>query len=902
MTPEETAQTDLPILTEAERHQLLVEWNDTQADYPQNQCTHQLFEAQVERTPEAVAVVFEDQKLTYQELNSRANQLAHYLQALGVGPEVLVGICLERSLEMVVGLLGILKAGGAYVPLDPAYPSERLTLMLSDCQAPVLLTQKTGVAGLPETGARVVCLDADWGVISQESEENPVSGVKPENLVYVIYTSGSTGRPKGVQISHHSLGNFLNSMGLSPGLTDQDILLAVTTISFDIAALELYLPLIVGAQVVLASRSVASDGSKLLERLVNSGATAMQATPATWRLLLAAGWSGSYHLKILCGGEALTRELANRLLEKGTSVWNLYGPTEATIWSAAYQVESEDGSVSIGKPIANTQIYLLDSHLQPVPIGVPGELHIGGAGLARGYLNRPELTEEKFIPNPFDKAKGKRQKAKGMGSARLYKTGDLARYLPDGNIEFLGRRDHQVKIRGFRIELSEVESALAQHPAVQQTVVMVREDVPGDKRLVAYIVPNDPSSIFYPKSFIQNQLRRFLRRKLPDYMVPSAFVLLDALPLTPNGKVDRRALPAPDRFRPEPEETFVAPRNELELQLTKIWEQVLGTHPVGVRDNFFDLGGHSLLAVPLFAQIEKETDKKLPPATLFQAPTIEQLASLLRAQGWSPPWSELVAIQPGGLRRPFFCVHGAGGHVLNYYSLARHLGPEQPFYGLQAQGLDGKQPFHTKVEEMAAHYIKEMLALQPEGPYFLGGYCGGGTIAFEMAQQLRARGQQVALLALFNTYNWSKSPPANSFPDRLYSLVKDIECHWRNLSLLEPKEKLTFLLERAQWGQRRLMAQMIARSAILPLVSLGKLHDQLAMNYVPQVYQGRLTLFLTRRLKASDQGPQVGWSGLAAGGIEVHEVPAYFRGMLVEPFVRSLAEQLRTCLKRAEEE
>ncbi len=526
----------LPLLTKTEQRQLLVEWNHTQAEYPQDQCIHQLFEAQVEKTPDAVALVFEDQQLTYRQLNHKANQLAHYLLSLGVKPEVLVGIDIERSLEMVIGLLGILKAGGAYLPLDPTYPAARLAFMLEDAQVPVLLTQSSLKKGLPKTMAQVLCLDVEAEILSQLSTENLASQVAPENLAYVIYTSGSTGKPKGVKIQHRSLTNFLLSLHQNPGLSEQDTLLAITTISFDIAALELYLPLIVGAKIVLVSREVAADGLQLLEKLNKAGITVMQATPATWRLLLATGWKSSHHLKIFIGGEALPQELANQLLNKSQLVWNLYGPTETTIWSSVFQVgvqeaiQTKGGLESIGRPIANTQIYLLDQYLQPVPIGVSGELHIGGDGLAIGYLNRPELTAEKFIPNPFS----------NEPNARLYKTGDRARYLPDGNIEYINRIDNQVKLRGFRIELGEIEAVLVQHPEVHEAVVLIREDQPGDKRLVAYLVPTKAQEV------MPSTLRQFLKEKLPEYMVPSAFVELEAIPLTPNGKVDRRALPVPD--------------------------------------------------------------------------------------------------------------------------------------------------------------------------------------------------------------------------------------------------------------------------------------------------------------------------------------------------------------------
>ncbi|MUH00714.1 amino acid adenylation domain-containing protein, partial [Scytonema sp. UIC 10036] len=596
----------LPILTPSEQQQLLVEWNRTQADYPQDKCIHQLFEEQVQRTPDAVAVVFENEQLTYQQLNCRANQLAHYLQSLGVGADVLVGICVERSLEMVVGLLGILKAGGAYVPLDPEYPTERLSFMLEDAQVRVLLTQQSLLDRLPADTVELICLDTENQVISQWSQDNPITNVQPSDLAYVIYTSGSTGQPKGVQILHDAVSNFLSAMQQRPGITKQDILLGVTTIAFDIAALEIFLPITVGACLVIAPGEATRDGRQLLDLLVLSQATIMQATPATWRLLLEANYQSS-NLKILCGGEAFPRDLANELCAVSASVWNLYGPSETTIWSSVYQVESKESLISIGRAIANTLVYILDKNLQPVPIGVPGELHIGGAGVARGYLNRPELTQQKFIPNPFDNSK-------------LYKTGDLARYLPDGNIEYLGRIDHQVKIRGFRIELGEIEAVLSQHDNVQACCVLAREDILGDKRLVAYIIVKRPQI----KPTI-SELRQFLKAKLPEYMIPGAFVVLESLPLTPNGKVDRRALPIP-----ELDSTllcqYVAPRTPTEEMLALLWAQVLKVELVGIHDNFFTLGGHSLLATQLVSRIRNMFKVELPLRELFAAATVAELA------------------------------------------------------------------------------------------------------------------------------------------------------------------------------------------------------------------------------------------------------------------------------------
>ncbi|MEM8722530.1 MAG: amino acid adenylation domain-containing protein [Cyanobacteria bacterium P01_G01_bin.39] len=609
---------ELPLLREAERQQLLIEWNDTQVDYPQDKCIHQIFEKQVEKTPDAVALVFEDQQLTYRELNTRANQLAHYLQSLGVKSEVLVGICVERSVEMVVGLLGILKAGGAYVPLDPHFPQERLSYMLADSKVEVLLSQSSLQTSLSllEHQAQVVYLDTDWDAVGQQSQDNLEVEVDSKNLAYVIYTSGSTGKPKGVQIPQRALTNFLNSMHLTLGITEEDVLLSVTTLSFDIAALEVFLPLISGSHLVLISRDVAMDGSQLIERLSTSNVTLMQATPATWRLLLAAGWQGGKPLKVLCGGEALDNSLAADLVERGAQVWNLYGPTESTIWSAVYQLESQlktsatEGTIPIGHPIANTQIYLLDQNLQPVPIGVAGELHIGGDGLARGYLNRPELTQEKFITNPINP----------YLSPRLYKTGDLARYLSDGNIECLGRIDHQVKIRGFRIELGEIESILNTHPQIQQGVVIAREDIPRNKSLVAYIVTSE-------ESIQSDQLREFLSFKLPAYMVPNIFVPLETLPLTPNGKVDRKTLPAPDVSRSEAE--FISPRNSREKTIASIYAEILKQEKIGINDNFFELGGHSLLATQVISRLREEFQIDLPLRSLFQRPTVAQLTEYI---------------------------------------------------------------------------------------------------------------------------------------------------------------------------------------------------------------------------------------------------------------------------------
>lgn len=583
-------------------------------DYPRAACVHQLFEAQVERIPEAVAAEFEQATLTYAELNRRANRLAHHLQQLGVGPDVLVGLYVERSLDMLTGLLAILKVGGAYVPLDPNYPAARVGFMLDDAALSVLVTQQSLAASIPAPGAHLVCLD-NTEAFSQYPDTNPVSASSADSLAYVIYTSGSTGQPKGVQIPHRALVNFLYSMRQTPGLSAHDAVLAVTTLSFDIAALEIFLPLISGARTVLVSRDTATDGRQLIAHL-NRGITVLQATPATWRMLIDSGWQGTSGLKMLCGGEAMSRDLADQLLQRGDQLWNLYGPTETTVWSTLQRVTAGPGPIPIGMPIANTQVYVLDAQGQPVPPGEAGELHIGGDGLARGYLKRPVLTTEKFIRNPFSHEP----------QARLYKTGDLARHLPDGTLDCLGRIDHQVKIRGYRIELGEIETLLKTHSAVRDSVVIARADTPGEKRLVAYVIPHAESPL--P---IGQELRSFLKQHLPEYMVPAAYVTLDVLPLTPNGKIDRRALPTPEVTGLASATNFVPPRTSVEMAVASFWAGVLKREQIGIHDNFFGLGGHSLLATRVMAQVREAFRVELPaPAQPVRRPERQALREALK--------------------------------------------------------------------------------------------------------------------------------------------------------------------------------------------------------------------------------------------------------------------------------
>lgn len=602
---------DLPLLGAGEREQLIVEWNRTEADFPHEKCVHEFFAAQAAATPESIVVVCGNHSLTYRELNRCANQLAHHLLRLGVGVESLVAISMERSLEMMIALLGVLKAGAAYVPLDPSYPTERLRFMLKDSKASLVLTRANEKRQMDDlqSGVRTVCVDTGWSQISQERDDEPRVDVNPENLAYVIYTSGSTGWPKGVQIPHRAAVNFLHSMRREPGLTETDALLSVTSISFDIAGLELFLPLTVGARVVLATANELFDAAKMKVLLHESNITVMQATPSFWQFLVESGWSGDQRLKILCGGEALPRALADKLLARGSEVWNLYGPTETTIWSTVTKLAPGKEPVSIGRPIANTQIYVLDSRFEPVPIGVPGELYIGGHGVARGYLNQPDLTAEKFVPNPFL-----------MAPSRLYKTGDIARYRPDGNIECLGRNDSQVKLRGHRIDLGEIESALRRHPDVRDAVVSLNDDKSGQKRLVSYLLAASAST---PQTA---SLLQFLKSKLPDYMLPGVFVVLDKFPLTPNGKIDRKALPAPADTT---KKTFTPPRTTTEEALAQIWASLLQLPRVGVHDNFFEIGGHSLLAMQFMTRVRNTCQVELSLRDVLEAPTVAELAGMV---------------------------------------------------------------------------------------------------------------------------------------------------------------------------------------------------------------------------------------------------------------------------------
>jgi amino acid adenylation domain-containing protein len=867
----------LPLLTESERQQIILEWNETEKAYPGDRCIHELFESQAAATPEAIAVECAEAQLTYAELNRRANQLAHYLRKLGVRPEKRVGICLSRSPEMLVAVLGILKAGGAYVPLDPAYPKERLAFMLTDAQAKVLLTEEALSHLLPET-EHVVCLDSTRDAIEQCDSNNPLNLTSEANLAYVIYTSGSTGKPKGVAIQHCSTVAFLHWAKETFSPRELEGVLASTSLCFDLSVFELFAPLCSGGKTIIVENALS------LPSLKSANVTLINTVPSAMVELVQQDGIPTSVRTINLAGEPLRNSLVQEIYKRSgvERVLNLYGPSEDTTYSTFVQTEREATSEpTIGGPIANSRCYILDSHLEPLPVGVPGELYLGGAGLARCYLDRSELTAASFIPDPFIRQAG----------ARLYRTGDLARYQADGNIQFLRRIDHQVKVRGFRIELGEIETVLRSHPSVRDVVVLPSA---GNDALVAFVVVN--SELIPQDGTLASTLRSHAATKLPEYMSPTLFVPLDSLPLTPNGKIDRRALSISDGLLESSDQ--IAPRNELEANLAKIWEKVLDRNTVGIRDNFFEIGGHSLLAARLFAQIENRFGRNLPLATLFQAPTVEQLAAVLSSNGLQKEWSSLVAIQPEGSRPPLFCVHAAGANVLIYRPLARHLGSDQPVYAFQARGLDGHSEPYVTVEDMAAHYLGELRAFQPHGPYYLLGASFGGLVAFEMAQRLLAQGQQVGLLALLNT----------NCP--FYSPVKRVRCH---LGHLKERGARNYFKAGRRAVARRLGRKLaasdqpaVADRGLQEAIESAPNHDDPLVrtvlanlraenDYVParRAYPGKITFFRARDAETDYEDNRAAWAKVPAEAFELHEIPGNHTTMREEPNVAVLVEKLK---------
>lgn len=890
--------TELPLLTSHE--QQLLNYPNSQLPTPHS-LIHWI-ETQVERTPNAIAVEFDNQQLTYKELNHQANQLAHYLQSLGVKPEVLVGICVERSLEMVVGLLGILKAGGAYVPLDPTYPQERLAFMLADSQVSVLLTQQHLLEQLPTHQASVVCLDTDWLTISQHSQENPVTQIQPENLAYVIYTSGSTGKPKGVTIQHNSLVNYTEARINEYRLVSDDKCLQFASISFDGAVAEIYSCLSAGATLVLRTDEMLSSVTTFIQKCQDYQITVAELPAAYWQQItfeLAQGnvmLPASIRVLVIAGDRIPPEQLDKwrQYVGEYPQLINEYGPTETTVSATSCDLSAlklaKGREVPIGKPLPNIQTYLLDQNLQPVPIGIPGELYIGGVALARGYCYQPNVTAEKFIPHPFSQQPG----------SRLYKTGDLAKYLPDGNLEFLGRIDNQVKLRGFRIELGEIEAILAKHPLVRQAIAIVREDQ-GEKRLIAYVVT-------HPEEVNTQNLRSFLKERLPAYMIPSAFIILDTLPITPNGKLDKKALPALHTDKNTPTEKQIPPRTSLECQLVELWEETLQISSIGVTDNFFDLGGHSLLAIRLITDIEKRLGYSISVATFFQTGTIENLALQIENTQASHQSKVLLPLQTKGNKPPIFLIHPASGYGLTYSVLAQKLGKDQPLYALQSLGLDTKQQPLNTIKEMAATYIKAIREIQPNSPYIIGGYSLGGLIAWEIVHQIEAAGEKVKNLLIIDTHPPLLNSEVETQPDDdialLVFITEQIGIHFNvnlnisytELAALNAEQRLEYILQILQ--KHQLVAPNSGKDLITGLINVYKANSQASLYYQPQPIKSSVSLFTTPGLAAQfPQDATLGWGKLTSTKTSVYIVSGNHNTLLQSPHVQQLSTAIQATLQ-----
>jgi amino acid adenylation domain-containing protein len=905
---------ELPLLTDPERSQLLDEWSGRPTPYPREATVVDLFREQVRQTPDAPAVTGVATRHTYRELDERSSRLARLLQRHGAGPGSLVALCLERSPQVAVTLLAILKSGAAYVSLDPGYPVARLGLMLADCRPVVLVTQdhlqpllESAFTAAGSGAAPVlVSLETAREEIDREPATAPTPALTADSTAYVCYTSGSTGRPKGVCIPHRGILRLVRGADYAHFGPDE-VFLQFAPVSFDASTLEIWGPLLTGGRLVVFPPGLPSL-TELGEFIRTHRITTLWLTAGLFHQFVDEHLD-SLHLvrQLLTGGDVVSPAHVARLLAAYPQIKliNGYGPTENTTFTTAHHITHEPAngrSVPIGRPIANTTVYLLDARLQPVPIGVPGELYTGGDGLASGYLGRPELDAERFVRHPFADTPG----------ARLYRTGDLARWLPDGTIEFLGRVDRQIKLRGFRVEPGEIETVLVQHPTVAQAAVLPDRGAGPEGRLIAYVTGRpraqpDPA-----------ELRRYLQKNLPEYMVPAVLIPVAEIPLNANGKVDREALPAADTAPAAGRPPVMPARDAVEEKLVDIWEKTLGVSPVGVQDSFFQLGGHSMAGVRLFARIEKEFGRRLPLATLFECPTLEQLASRLREPNQGITCSSLVALQPHGTRPAVFFVHGAGGgNLWTYTNLVPHLGLDQPVYALESRGMRGLPEFE-QIEEMATHYLREIRTIQPHGPYYLSGYCFGGNVAYEMARQLEAGGEKVALLALLD------SAAANSSYQRLpwwrpefhYRFAANT-AYWLSDFAAQPaRERFRFLRRKARLISRRLVNRVLGRVepfnveeaidvSIFPEIELNlwRIHLAALARYRAGPYGGRLVLFRTRGhpfLCSFD--PLFGWSDLARGGVDAVNLPGAHEGIFMEPHVRELSARFRAQLIRAQDQ
>jgi amino acid adenylation domain-containing protein len=851
----------------------------------------QVLQSQLTQNPAAIAIKYAAEELTYQQLNRKTNQLANYLRKRGVKADVTVGIYAERSLDLAVAILGVLQAGGAYIPLDPAYPRSRLVSILAETQIPIILTQSHLAGDLAPTEIELFLLDTQASELATESEDLGSFQTSADDLAYIMYTSGSTGKPQGVQVTVAQLECYLQALPEVVQIYPTDIYLHSASFSFSSSIRQLLLPLAQGAKVVITSKENTSNLGSLLELIQIENITVFDTVSSVWHYLLLSlneieGEQRSplinSHLRLLIfSGGLLTAQLLQRVkiqLQQPLEIINIYGQTE-TIGVCAYSIPTDfdrsEGYVPVGYPYPHHQLYLVNENLQQVEAGATGELCVAGTNLARGYLNNPQLNDLKFRSNPFTTNR----------QARLYKTGDLARYLPDGTLEIVGRQDFQVKIRGMRVEVEEIETVLIQHPNIRQAAVMGSEDRTGEQTIVAYIV-TDRSQINI------GDLRLFLQTKLSDYMIPSVFEILDELPLTPNQKLDRKQLPAPSRAN----YARVPARDELEFQLVKIWEKVLDVQPVGIRDNFFELGGHSLTALQLFAEIERIWHKRFLLATLFESPTIAELADLIRTAETPHPWSPLVEIEAGGDRSPLFCIHPIGGNLFSYYNLAKNMGGDRPIYGLQALGVDGQSEPLDRIEDMANYFIRSIQTIQPHGPYFLLGYSFGGIIAFEMARQLVEDGEEVALLGLLDI----RCPTLEKFNLPFFQWLN---LHWHKLSQLKFSQKIEYLINRIFFDKttayRDEVVTTLSNLEMFTPEVLKVLDCNLKarQNYRPQTYPGQATLFWSEYQSLYiERYPELGWGTLVTGGLEIYPLPGNHLTIVKEPHVRVLAEKLKLCM------
>ena len=797
----------------------------------------------VEVYPGRSALIQGATTLTYAQLDQRSNAVARVLTANGARPEALVGLLMDRSPDLLIGLLAILKTGAAYVPLDPSAPAERQATMLDDCR-PVLVLTRASLVDLVPSGVGRMCIDTD-PLLRGEAAEPPDVDIRAEHRAYVLYTSGSTGTPKGVEITHGALANLIESFLIAPGLTATDCVLAHVTLSFDVSIIELLLPLTAGARIVLAAAPDNRDGRALVMLMTNHGVTFITGTPSFFRLLLGAGWTNAAGVTVFCGGEAMSRELADELLAIVATLWNAYGPTETTVWSSCWRVTAA-GPIVIGDPILNTDLHILDSNLRPVPRGTIGELCIGGAGLARGYLNQPSLTAAKFPHHALGTAH----------DGRLCRTGDEARRLDDGGIELLGRVDRQIKIDGFRIEPGEIESALSTHAAVEHAIVQAIDKAPGDTRLVAYIVhgANQP-----PR---EADLIAHARRMLPLHMVPSAFVMIERAPLTPNGKLDSRALPAPDWRRVGSGQASAPPESPIQHRLAAMWLEILGLDRIGVDDNFFDIGGRSRLGAALFARIEREFGVRMPLATLFESPTIAQLEEAIERslRGEAKDWDALVAIRPGGSRLPLFFIHPVGGNVLAYRDLIAHIDRDVPCYGLQAIGLDGRRAPLTSVEAMAERYLRDIRSIQQRGPYRVCGFSFGGLVAFEIARLLRAAGEDIGLLALLDTDFPECTATFGTHMPARFTVFR----RWIHPALQRMRRHLSSLRRLGPAGYLRATVSKPASHTEQDRINQVQAANlRAALDYIPRHYDGTVTYFRADDA-ASNDDRRDHWGSVAA--------------------------------------